>query len=71
MRLSIVVPTYNESENILNHYRRCKKVISDLIEDGIIEDNYEYIIVDNSSTDETKKSSSDKMNDQNVSIIKN
>lgn len=46
--LSLVIPTYNESQNIKDIIR----ILSDLL-DGLIPDNYELIVVDDNSPDRT------------------
>lgn len=48
-KISIVIPTYNECENIVSGYQRVKKVL-----DGISNYSYEILFIDNSSTDGTK-----------------
>lgn len=52
--LSVIVPTYNESENISLHSERTRDVLQGLIGDGIIRD-YEYIVIDNCSSDGTRE----------------
>ena len=47
MKISIVIPTYNESENIIEISKDIEKIFSKLKYD------YEQIIIDNSSTDGT------------------
>lgn len=49
-KISIVIPTYNECENIVSGYQRVKKVL-----DGISNYSYEILFIDNSSTDGTKE----------------
>ena len=45
---SLVIPCYNESENLVNLINRCKYLITE-------EENIEVVIVDNGSTDSTPK----------------
>ena len=46
MKLSLVIPCYNESKNLPLLLNRCKEIAER-------EDNIEFVIVDNGSTDDT------------------
>ena len=46
MKLSLVIPCYNESKNLQLLLNRCKEIAER-------EDNIEFVIVDNGSTDDT------------------
>ncbi len=54
MKLSIIIPIYNEQENIEILYQEIIRVIKKLIEDKII-NNYEIIFVNDGSRDNSKK----------------
>jgi len=54
MKLSIIIPIYNERENIEILYQEIIRVIKKLIEDKII-NNYEIIFVNDGSRDNSKK----------------
>lgn len=47
--ISLIIPTYNESENIADMYRRVRKIFSNLSY------SYEIVFIDNSSTDASEK----------------
>lgn len=47
MKLSLVVPCYNEEKNIENFFGCCKKAFEDTIE------NYEIIFINDGSVDKT------------------
>ena len=53
MKISIVVPTYREEENILNHYQECIRVLDKVRECYPEFDTYEYFVIDNCSDDKT------------------
>jgi dolichol-phosphate mannosyltransferase len=66
MKISVIVPTYNESAGILAFLRRLKKVLNRL------KKNYssEIIIVDDNSPDETTKIIKEKYrNDNSVKVL--
>ncbi len=66
MKISIVTPTYNESENIEKLYREIKKEFEK------IQCDYEHIIIDNSSTDGTIDKIKDLASkDKNLKLIIN
>ena len=46
IKLSLVIPCYNESKNLPLLLNRCKEIAER-------EDNIEFVIVDNGSTDDT------------------
>lgn len=48
-KISAVIPTYNEKENIIDGYKRVKKVF-----EGMQEYDYEIVYIDNCSTDGTR-----------------
>jgi len=64
--ISIITPCFNEQENIVEIYERVTKVMSTLAY------NYEYIFIDNASSDDTlKKLTEISKNDKKVKIIQN
>jgi glycosyltransferase involved in cell wall biosynthesis len=66
-KISIVTPTFNEEENVLDIYNEVKKVFM-----GLPEYTYEHIFIDNSSTDDTLKKLRGICNeDQNIKVIVN
>lgn len=63
MKFSIVIPLYNEAENILNLLTEIKKYLKE-------HENYEIILIDDYSSDHTKKIINN-IKDKNLKLIKN
>ena len=59
---SVIIPIYNESENL-------KKLISEIKKSLVEKDNYEIIIINDGSTDETKKCISELKEDFSINYI--
>jgi glycosyltransferase involved in cell wall biosynthesis len=55
MLISIVVPTFCEEASLRQHYRECMKALSQVQERLSLNMRYEYLIIDNCSTDDTVK----------------
>ena len=53
MLLSIVVPAYCEEDSIVAHYHSCVNIFKGLKSDHLVLEGYEYIVIDNCSTDNT------------------
>lgn len=53
MKLSVIVPTFNERENIYEHYRRTMKTWDEM--DNPSGWSIEYLVIDNCSTDGTRE----------------
>lgn len=53
MKISIVVPTYREELNIKNHYKACMKALKKVRELFPEYSDYEYLVIDNCSDDNT------------------
>ena len=53
MLLSIVVPAYCEEDSIVAHYHSCVNIFKGLKNDHPVLEGYEYIVIDNCSTDKT------------------
>ena len=62
MRLSVIIPCFNESDNLPLLINRCTEVISD-------KDDIEIILVNNGSTDDSEKTMNELI--KNISFIKN
>ncbi|MCK4265285.1 glycosyltransferase family 2 protein [Candidatus Babeliales bacterium] len=64
--LSVVIPVYNEEENIHELYRRLKKVLTE----DFSSFNYQILFVDDGSSDRTFQFISElRKNDQNIKIV--
>ena len=63
-KISIVIPTYNEEENINNLIKRLQEVLTK------IEDNYEIIFVLDPSTDKTEELIIEHTTDKRIKLIK-
>lgn len=61
MRLSVIIPCFNESDNLPLLINRCTEVISD-------KDDIEIILVNNGSTDDSEKTMNELI--KNISFIK-
>ncbi len=53
MKLSVVIPCYNEAEVLRYTYERLQHYLAELIHNNVIGGNYEIIFVDDASTDKT------------------
>lgn len=53
MKVSIVVPTFCEEENLEAHYKACMEVLASLDCRAAEAPDYEYLVIDNSSPDKT------------------
>jgi len=72
MKISILVPTFREESNILNHYRECIKAIDEVKKIYPKYDKYEYIVIDNCSDDKTVENVlSLKEKDENIKLYVN
>ena len=63
-KISVIVPTYNEEENINNLIHRLKNVLTK------IGDNYEIIFVLDPCTDNTEELILDHLSDKRIKLIK-
>ncbi len=72
MKISIVVPTFREESNIINHYQECIKAIDQVTKYFPKYDSYEYFVIDNCSDDKTvEKVLSIREKDNNVKLFVN
>jgi glycosyltransferase involved in cell wall biosynthesis len=53
MKISIVVPTFREEENIEAHYNACMEALASIDCRDIEAPDYEYLVIDNCSPDKT------------------
>lgn len=67
MKIPIIIPVYNEEDNVVILYRRLKNTL-EKIKNSLVKD-YEIIFVDDGSTDNTYSNIS-KLKDEKLKIIK-